>query len=57
MIQIGGLKAHSTRAIGPSWALFKRALLSSILDAADWSSDITFKKFYFREMESQGWEC
>ena len=50
------VKAHSTRAIGPSWALFKGASLSLILDAADWSSDIKLKKFYYREMESPVWE-
>ena len=50
------VKAHSTRAIGPSWALFKGASITSILEAADWSSDTTFKKFYYRELESQDWE-
>ena len=50
------VKAHSTRAIGPSWALFNGASITSILEAADWSSDTTFKKFYYRELESQDWE-
>ena len=50
------VKAHSTRAIGPSWALFKGASLNSVLEAADWSSDMTFKKFYYRQMDSQDWE-
>lgn len=50
------VRAHSTRAIGPSWALFKGASISSILDAADWSSDVTFKKYYYREMHTQDWE-
>lgn len=50
------VKAHSTRAIGPSWALFKGASLASILEAADWSKDSTFKKFYYRDMNSQEWE-
>ena len=50
------IKAHSTRAIGPPWVLFKGASLNSILEAADWSSDKTFKKFYYRQFESQGWE-
>ncbi|CAC5368320.1 unnamed protein product [Mytilus coruscus] len=30
------IKAHSTRAIGPSWDLFKGVSLKSILDSADW---------------------
>ncbi|MCG8048370.1 MAG: hypothetical protein N0E48_22590 [Candidatus Thiodiazotropha endolucinida] len=50
------VKAHSTRAIGPSWALFKGASLSSILEAADWSKDSVFKQFYYREIESHDWE-
>ena len=41
---------------GPSWALFKGASLNSILEAADWSSDATFKKFYYRQIDSQEWE-
>ena len=47
------VKAHSTRAIGTSWALSKGASLSSILEAADWSSADTFVRFYYREMDSQ----
>ena len=50
------VKAHSTRTIGSSWALFKGASLSSILEAADWSRDSTFKKFYYRQLNSQEWE-
>jgi hypothetical protein len=42
------VNAHSTRAIGPSWALFKGASMASILEAADWSRDSTFTNFYLR---------
>ena len=38
--------AHPTRAIAPSWALYKGASTKSILDTADWSSESTFVKFY-----------
>ena len=44
--------AHSTRAIAPSWALYKGASTKSILDAADWSSESTFVKFYLRDLDS-----
>ena len=44
------INAHSTRAIGPSWALFKGASLASILEAADWSKDSVFKRFYYRQL-------
>ena len=45
------VKAHSTRAIGPSWALFNGASMCSILDAADWSTESTFTKFYLRDVD------
>ena len=45
------VNAHSTRAIGPSWALFNGASMSSILSAADWSSESTFAKFYLRNVD------
>ena len=42
---------HSTRAIGPSWALFKGASMHSILDAADLSKETTFTRFYLRDVD------
>ena len=44
------VKGHSTRAIGPSWALYNGASMSSILDAADWSKESTFVRFYLRDL-------
>ena len=44
--------AHSTRAIGPSWALFKGASMSSIIEAVDWKTESTFTKFYFRNVDT-----
>ena len=44
------VKAHSTRAIGPSWALYKGASMKSIMEAADWSRESTFTKFYLRNL-------
>ena len=46
------VKAHSTRAIGSSWALFKGASMKSVLESADWSSESTFCRFYFRDLEA-----
>ena len=51
------VKSHSTRVIGQSWALFKGASLNSVLKAAEWSSEVTLKKFYFRQMDFQEWDC
>ena len=44
------VKGHSTGAIGPSWALINGASMSSILDAADWSKESTFVRFYLRDL-------
>ena len=44
------MKAHSTRAVGPSWALYNGASMRSILEAADWTKDSTFIQFYLRNV-------
>ena len=49
----GKVKAHSTRALGPSWAGMKGASLAQILDAADWRRKSTFCRFYLRDMSSE----
>ncbi|XP_041432732.1 uncharacterized protein LOC121398141 [Xenopus laevis] len=41
-----GLRAHSTRAVGASWAWRNSASLEQICRAATWSSAHTFSKFY-----------
>jgi hypothetical protein len=45
---IGKIRGHSTRSIGPSWALFKGASLQQIMEAADWSRETTFTKYYLK---------
>ena len=45
------VKGHSTRAIGPSWALYNGASIRSILEAADWKKESTFIQFYFRNVD------
>lgn len=47
----GTVKGHSTRALGPSWALFKGANLKTILESADWSQADTFIKFYLKNIQ------
>jgi integrase len=42
------VKGHSTRAIAPSWALYKGLSLKTIMKAADWAKESTFTKFYLR---------
>ena len=37
---------HSTRSVGPSWALFKGTSMKSVLESVDWSQETTFVKHY-----------
>ncbi|CAJ0940919.1 unnamed protein product [Ranitomeya imitator] len=41
-----GIKAHSTQAVGASWAVHHRASALQLCKAATWSSIHTFAKFY-----------
>ena len=45
---IDNVRGHSTRSIGPSWALFKGVPMNQIMDSADWSQPSTFIKFYLK---------
>ena len=42
----GGLRAHSTRGISASWALFRGVSIQDVCAAASWSSPSTFARFY-----------
>ena len=41
-----GLRAHSTRGLAASWALFRGVSVQDICAAASWSSPLTFVRFY-----------
>lgn len=41
-----GLRAHSTRGMAASWALFKGVPIEQVCSAASWSSPHTFVRFY-----------
>lgn len=43
---VGNVKGHSTRSVGPSWALFKGVPMKSVMESADWSRESTFIKHY-----------
>ena len=45
---VENVKGHSTRSLGPSWALFKGASLKDVLESADWARESTFVKHYMR---------
>lgn len=44
--------AHSARGAMASKAFSLGARLEDIMNAADWSSDSTFKRFYFKPVSS-----
>jgi hypothetical protein len=44
------VKGHSTRSVGPSWALFKGVSLQQIMEAADWSRETTFTRYYLKSV-------
>ncbi len=41
-----GVRAHSTRGLATSWALWRGATLSEVCTAASWSTPSTFIRFY-----------
>ena len=47
-----GLKAHSTRSMATSWALFKGIRVEDICAAASWASPHTFVRFYRLDVSS-----
>ena len=44
------VKAHSTRAVGPSWALYNGAPMNLILEAAGCTKDYIFIQFCLRNV-------
>ena len=47
---VKSIKGHSTRSLGPSWALFKGVSMKDIMESADWSRETTFVKHYLADM-------
>ena len=46
-------RAHDTRSISSSWALFRSASLSDIQTAAFWSTPNTFISCYMKDVDRQ----
>ena len=44
------VKAHDTRALSTSWALFQGVRIEEIMRAAFWAADTTFTSFYLRDV-------
>ena len=47
-----GLRAHSTRGLAASWALFRGVSVRDICAAASWSSPLTFVRFYMLDVSA-----
>ena len=43
-------KAHDTRSVSASWALFKGVAAQDILEAASWKVESTFTAYYVRDV-------
>ena len=44
------VKAHDTRSLSSSWALFQGTPLNEIMEAASWAVNTTFTSFYLRDI-------
>lgn len=47
---VSNVKAHSTRAVGPSWAIYRGATVNNVMNSADWSKETTFTKHYLKSV-------
>ena len=47
-IDVGIFSAHSTRGASTSAAVVAGVTVADILKAADWHSEFTFRRFYYR---------
>ncbi len=47
---VSNVKGHSTRAVGPSWAIYREASVHSVLNSADWSRETTFTRHYLKSV-------
>ena len=48
--QLSSVRAHDTRRLSTSWALFNGASVNDIIKAAHWSSENTFTSFYMKDV-------
>ena len=54
-INISIFKAHSVRGASSTAALEKGVLIDDILRTADWSTDSTFRRFYYRPTQASNY--
>lgn len=49
-LNLGEVRAHDTRRLALSWALFNESSTREILQAAHWASENTFTLFYLKDV-------
>lgn len=52
-----GLRAHSTRGVAASWAIWKGASVEDVCQSASWASGNTFARFYKLDVTSTPVAC
>ena len=50
---LSAVRAHDTRRLSTSWALFNGASVTEIIRAAHWASDNTFTTFYMKDVPTK----
>ena len=48
--RLDSVRAHDTRRLATSWALFNGASVQEIMQAAHWVNESTFTSFYMRDV-------
>ena len=51
---LSNIRAHDTRRLSSSWALFNGVAVTDIMEAAHWSSENTFTSFYLKDVCHEG---
>lgn len=54
---VSNVKGHSTRAVGPSWAIYRGAPVNSVLESADWAKESTFTRHYLKTVNVDFLQC
>ena len=52
-VQLDNVRAHDTRRLSTSWALFNGASIQEIIQAAHWASETIFTSFYLGEEKEE----
>ena len=48
--RLGAVRAHDTRILSTTWALFNGATVTEFINVTHWSSENTFTSFYMKDV-------